>query len=156
MCMYSCNYRETVMTETPKPIGYWFKHIDKTLEANFAALLATEQLRRRHWQILHTLAGGALTAGALDQAVAPFLDAEDPTAAPYVATLTERGWIVADDTGRYALTAPGVEAHARLLALIQSQRTAVTAGLTEDDYRELLKLLQRIAANVDAFALTLS
>ncbi|MFE2959122.1 hypothetical protein [Nocardia tengchongensis] len=53
------------------------------------------------------------------------------------------------------LTEEGVEAHAKLLERIQIQRAAVTAGLTDDDYRTLLDLLQRVSANVDAFASTL-
>ncbi|MGW2663801.1 MarR family winged helix-turn-helix transcriptional regulator [Nocardia tengchongensis] len=140
---------------TPKPIGYWFKRIDNTLEANFAALLATEGLLRRHWQIVHTLSGGPLGAAGLDVALAPFLNAEEPTAAPYVDALLDRGWVAPADAGTYALTPEGVEAHAKLLERIQMQRAAVTAGLTDDDYRTLLGLLQRVSANVDAFAETL-
>ncbi|MFE3985299.1 MarR family winged helix-turn-helix transcriptional regulator [Nocardia tengchongensis] len=140
---------------TPKPIGYWFKHIDNTLEANFAALLATEGLLRRHWQIVHTLSGGPLDAAGLDVALAPFLNAQEPTAAPYVGALLDRGWVAPADAGTYALTPEGVEAHAKLLARIRIQRAAVTAGLTDDDYRTLLDLLQRVSADVDAFASTL-
>ncbi|MEU6581098.1 hypothetical protein [Nocardia sp. NPDC046763] len=143
------------MTDTPKPIGYWFKHIDETLEDNFATLLATEGLRRRHWQIMHTLAGGALDAAGLDVALSPFLNTQDPTAAPYVGTLLDRGWVVLDAVGTYALTPEGVGAHAKLLERIRIQRTAATEGLSDDDYRTLLDLLQRVSANVDAFALTL-
>ncbi|MVU76357.1 MarR family transcriptional regulator [Nocardia sp. ET3-3] len=140
---------------TPKPIGYWFKHIDKTLEDNFTTLLAADGLRRRHWQIMHTLSGSPLDASGLDLALSPFLDDRDPTAAPYVGVLLERGWVIVDDATRYALTPAGVEAHAKLLRRIQIQRAAVTDGLTEDDYRTLLDLLQRVSANVDAFAETL-
>ncbi|MFE2995492.1 hypothetical protein ACFXG4_10835 [Nocardia sp. NPDC059246] len=143
------------MTDTPKPIGYWFKHIDKTLEENFAALLATEGLLRRHWQIMHTLSGGALDATGLDVALSPFLNAQDPTAAPYVGTLLDRGWVVRDAAGAYTLTLEGIGAHAKLLERIGIQRTAATEGLSDDDYRTLLDLLQRVSANVDAFALTL-
>ncbi|MGW4242162.1 hypothetical protein, partial [Nocardia sp. NPDC004722] len=87
--------------------------------------------------------------------LSPFLDDREPTAAPYVAELAERGWVRIDAAGTHALTADGVAAHEKLLARIQIQRRAVTEGLTDDDYRTLLDLLQRVAANVDAFALTL-
>ncbi|MEC3954666.1 MarR family winged helix-turn-helix transcriptional regulator [Nocardia sp. CDC153] len=143
------------MAETPKPMGYWFKHIDKTLEDNFVALLATEGLQRRHWQITHTLSGGPLDAPALDVALSPFLNAQDPTAAPYVGVLIARGWVEVDDAGTYALTPEGVDAHAKLFERIQIQRRAATEGLTDDDYRTLMVLLQRVSANVDAFARTL-
>ncbi|MEC3915225.1 MarR family winged helix-turn-helix transcriptional regulator [Nocardia sp. CDC160] len=143
------------MTDTPKPMGYWFKHIDKTLEDNFTALLAIEGLRRRHWQITHTLSGGPLDATALDGALSPFVNAQDPTAAPYVDVLIARGWVDVDDAGTYTLTPEGVAAHAKLFERIQIQRRAATEGLTDDDYRTLMDLLRRVSANVDAFAETL-
>ncbi|MFE3190267.1 MarR family winged helix-turn-helix transcriptional regulator [Nocardia sp. NPDC059240] len=146
---------EPSKTATPKPIGYWFKHIDKTLEDNFVALLAADGLRRRHWQIMHTLSGGPLDATALDVALSPFLNPQDPTATPYVAALAERGWVLIDATGTHSLSADGVTAHANLFERIQIQRRAVTEGLTDDDYRTLLDLLQRVSANVDRFAMTL-
>ncbi|MFJ4650621.1 MarR family winged helix-turn-helix transcriptional regulator [Nocardia sp. NPDC088792] len=140
---------------TPEPIGYWLKHIDVTLESNFETLLATQELKRRHWQIMHTLAGGPIDAAGLKTALAPFLDAEDPTPAPYVAALIERGWVTVDEATAHTLTPEGIAAHADLFARIQVQRKAVTEGLSTDDYNNLLATLQRIADNVDAFALTL-
>lgn len=136
---------------TPKPIGYWFKHIDATLESNFETLLATRHLRRRHWQIMHTLAGGPIDAAGLRTALAPFLDTEDPSPAPYVAALIERGWVTVDESAVHTLTPEGIAAHTDLFARIQVQRKAVTEGLSADDYDNLLTMLQRIAENVDAF-----
>ncbi|MFE5287206.1 MarR family winged helix-turn-helix transcriptional regulator [Nocardia sp. NPDC056611] len=143
------------MSDAPKFLGYWLKRIDKTLEDNFAAFLAAEGLLRRHWQTLHTLAGGPLDTAGLDVALSPYLDAHDPTAAPYVGALVDRGWADQDSAGTYALTSEGVAAHAKLWERIRMQRAAATKGLSADDYGVLLDLLQRVAANVDAYALTL-
>ncbi|WP_369633538.1 hypothetical protein [Nocardia sp. JMUB6875] len=137
---------------TPKPFGYWLKHIDKTLEEHFAAILATEGLLRRHWQILHTLSGGPLDADALDVALSPFLNAQDPTAAPYLGVLLDRGWVALGDTGAYAITPQGLAVHANLFERIQVLRNASIEGLSDDEYRTLMDLLQRVAAKVDAFA----
>lgn len=139
---------------TPKPFGYWLKHIDKGLEENFAALLATEGLLRRHWQILNTLSGGPLDASALDVALSPFLNAQDPTAAPYLGALLDRGWVVLGETSAYTLTPAGVDVHASLFERIQVLRNASIEGLSGDEYRTLMDLLQRVAAQVDAFAST--
>ncbi|MEU1427759.1 MarR family winged helix-turn-helix transcriptional regulator [Nocardia sp. NPDC005746] len=143
------------MSDAPKFLGYWLKRIDKTLEANFAAFLAAEGLLRRHWQTLHTLAGGPLDTAGLDAALSPYLDAHDPTAAPYVGALVDRGWVARDSAGTYVLTSEGVAAHAKLWERIRIQRAAATEGLSADDYGTLLDLLQRVAANVDAHAQTL-
>lgn len=143
------------MPDAPKFLGYWLKRIDQTLESNFADFLAAESLLRRHWQTLHTLADGPADTAGLDVALSPYLDAHDPTAAPYVGALVDRGWVAQDSTGTYALTPEGVGAHAKLWDRIRRQRAAATEGLSADDYGTLLDLLQRVAANVDAYALTL-
>jgi hypothetical protein len=64
--------------DTPKPIGYWLKHLHNLLERHFDATLAGLDLSRRHWQILSTLSRGARTREDLRQAVAPFWSAGDP------------------------------------------------------------------------------
>ncbi|MGW4354552.1 MarR family winged helix-turn-helix transcriptional regulator [Nocardia sp. NPDC004582] len=143
------------MSDAPKFLGYWLKHIDKTLEDNFAAFLAAEGLLRRHWQILHTLADGPLDTAGLDVALSPYLDAHDPTAAPYVGALADRGWVAQDGAGVYALTPEGVRAHANLWVRIRAQRAAATEGLSAEDHGTLLDLLRRVAADVDAYALAL-
>ncbi|RDI69207.1 MarR family winged helix-turn-helix transcriptional regulator [Nocardia pseudobrasiliensis] len=135
---------------TPKPLGYWLKHIDRGIEQNFTTLLGTEGIVRRSWQLLHTLAvTGPRTLPELDRAVAPFLDESDPTVVPYLEPLITKGW-VAFDNDVYALTPAGHPAHDALFARIGTQREAIIEGLTPDDYETLIALLRRIADNVDA------
>ncbi len=137
---------------TPKPFGYWLKHIDRGIERNFAALLAEEGIVRRSWQLLHTLAvTGPHTLPELDRAVAPFLDESDPTVVPYLEPLLAKGWVALDHDA-YALTPAGHPAHDALFARIGTQREAIIEGLTPDDYRTLITLLRRVADNVDALS----
>lgn len=130
-----------------RPLGYWLKHIDRTIEEQFAQLLAAEGLNRRAWQVLNTLAQAPATAAQLDAALAPFLTEDEPTVAGYADALLTRGDATADD-GTYTLTSTGRQTHARVAALVRAQRARVTAGLTPDDYATVIGLLQRIAANL--------
>ncbi|GAB4002994.1 hypothetical protein GCM10029992_42960 [Glycomyces albus] len=47
--------------DTPKPIGYWLKHLHNLMERQFEAALADLDMGRRHWQVLNVLYGGART-----------------------------------------------------------------------------------------------
>ena len=130
-----------------RPIGYWVKRIDRGVEDDFARLLAAEGLDRRGWQVLNTLARAPGGADDLDAALAPFLDAAAPTVTPYAEALVTRGW--AHRTGpTYALTADGTTAHTRVAAAVRAARARIIDGLTADDYDTLLRLLERVAANL--------
>ena len=40
-----------------RPIGWWVKRLDTLLEEALDSVVAGEGLTRRHWQLLHSLAG---------------------------------------------------------------------------------------------------
>ena len=130
-----------------RPIGYWVKEIDRRLEDDVDRLLEAEHLTRRHWQVLDTLARAETqseTRGPahLDAALAPFA----ATVQPQVDDLRDRGWVTA--TGPVALTGAGRAAHNRVAAQVRDFRAHVTDGLSEQDYRTLITLLERIAGNL--------
>ena len=128
-----------------RPMGYWIKEIDRRIEAALGRLLADEMLTRRHWQVLTTLAGEEeVTRAALDAALAPFA----PTVRPELDDLIGRGWVTGRAAGAVALTAPGRVAHDRVAERVRSFRAQVTEGLTEQDHRTLLALLERVAGNL--------
>jgi DNA-binding MarR family transcriptional regulator len=129
-----------------KPIGYWFKEIDRRLERSFEVLLAGEDLTRRHWQVLNTLAGGPRTAAELDEAVSPFLDVEHPTVAPVADELTRRGWATRGD--RIALTDAGRSAHATVSERVRENRARLTDGISAEEYLAVVDVLERMATNL--------
>jgi DNA-binding MarR family transcriptional regulator len=87
-----------------RPLGYWVKEIDRRIEAGFARLMADEELTRRHWQILTTLAQADTSRAELDTALAPFA----PTVRAQVDDLIRRGWATEAETGPFLdLTAAG-------------------------------------------------
>lgn len=128
-----------------KPLGWWLRHVHELLESSMARALDAESLTRRHWQVLNTIAHGARTPEEVDAALAPF--AADGPIAPKVADLRARGWVAA---GEVALTSEGREAHARVEKRVEAFRTAVTDGVSDDDYRTTIRTLQRCAANLEA------
>lgn len=142
------------MNTPQKPLGYWLMHIHTGLEQNFAALLGDRGLGRRSWQILNTLGRGPLDLPGLDQALAHFLDDAEPTVAPYVSDLVDRGWVSVDATGLHTLTDLGAVEYRAVAELIDTERTALIDGIGTDGYQTLVRLLQHVSANVDAIAAT--
>jgi hypothetical protein len=123
------------------------------IDEQFASTLEEHGVTRRQWQLLHVLSSGPATVEQLDAAVAPFLSAgqgSDPTAAEssaeHLAELVESGWVTDGDT--YALTDRGRAAFDRLAEVVAVQRTAMTEGLTQDQYDETLAALERMARNL--------
>ncbi len=117
-----------------KPIGYWFAHLHQTLESSLDQVLEAESLTRRHWQVLNTIA----RQEAVDAAMSPFGDQQAT-----VDDLRSRGWV-----DGHELTGQGREAHARLEAEVTGFRSRVTEGISEDDYRTTVGVLERMAANL--------
>ncbi|EME56647.1 hypothetical protein [Amycolatopsis decaplanina] len=118
-----------------KPIGFWFAHLHQALESSLEQVLADEALTRRHWQVLNTIDSGA----PIDEALSPFGEPRET-----VADLRTRGWI--DDEG--ALTRAGREAHLRLKTKVGEFRSRATEGISDDDYRTAVGVLERMAANL--------
>lgn len=127
-----------------KPLGWWLRHLHELLESSMAQALDAESLSRRHWQVLNTIALGARTPEEVDSALAPFVAAEGSMAAK-VADLRARGWVA--ENGE--LTESGRESHARVEERVEAFRTAVTDGISDDDYRTTIRTLERCAANLE-------
>jgi DNA-binding MarR family transcriptional regulator len=130
-----------------KPIGYWVREIDRRLEADFARLLADEGLTRRHWQVLNTVALGPRTQVELDGELAPFLSDDTPSTAPVVADLRERGWLEQAEPA-IVLTDNGVRQHEQVSARVAANRRRLTEGISAEEYRSTVGVLERMAGNL--------
>jgi DNA-binding MarR family transcriptional regulator len=136
------------MADGRRPIGYWLKEIDRLIEEDFGRLLAGEQLTRRHWQVLNTVAARPVGQTELDEKLAPFVSDDQPSTAPVVADLAARGWLATTADGSFALTADGVAAHTSLHDKVTANRIRLTQGITADEYAAVVDLLERMAANL--------
>jgi DNA-binding IclR family transcriptional regulator len=135
-----------------KPIGYWLKHLDGLIEAAAERAFAEEKLTRRHWQIMNVLRESPQEEAGLTEAIRPFWGPGVITLHEVTGELTRRGWLTQDDAGRYSLTPAGLAGHATVEEKVRGIRAAFLTGLTEEDYFGTLRVLQRMATNLERAA----
>lgn len=138
--------------DTPRPIGYWLKLVDRLIDEQFENTLDEHGVTRRQWQLLNVLTKGPATVEQLDAAVAPFLAAatrDDPaeTSAEHLAELVDSAWVEVSPAG-YGLTERGRSAFDRLEGVVAAQRTHVAEGVTPDEYTQTVAVLERMARNL--------
>lgn len=132
-----------------RPIGYWLKHLDRLIETNFDRTLGAQDLSRRHWQALNTLAQQPATHAELRSVLAPFL-LDDPEAEARVSDeLIRRGWVSAGDDERLSLTESGRTAQKTMLEQVIVARRRTVQGISDDEYVATVDVLQRMAANLE-------
>lgn len=135
-----------------RPIGYWLRHLDRLITDSFDRTLQDGGLTRRHWQILNVMQGGSVDLAGLAAALAPFAGADPGEITVAVEELGGRGWIRRDSSGRFELTAAGLQAHQQLLDRVEHGRRIVAEGISEADYLTTMAVLQRMSANLEAAA----
>jgi len=139
--------------DTPRPIGFWLKLVDRLIDEQFASTLEEHGVTRRQWQLLNVLSRESSTAAQLDAAVAPFLASTPPGAGEpessveHLTELIDSGWVDATPTG-YELTERGRNAFDRLADVVTASRSRMTEGLTAEQYDETLAVLERMARNL--------
>jgi len=132
-----------------RPIGYWLKLVDRLIDQQLAATLDAHGVTRRQWQLLNVLARGVATVEQLDEAIAPFLGADDPaeSAAEHLTKLIDNAWVDATPHG-YELTERGRTAFGTLSDVVGQQRAQVAQGITEREYQETVGVLEKMARNL--------
>ena len=132
-----------------RPLGYWLKHLDRLIETAAERTFAEQELTRRHWQIMNVLRESPQQEAGLTEAVRPFWAPGAITLEEVTSELARRGWLTQDDTGRYALTPAGQAGHAAVEQQVRGIRSTLVTGLTEQDYRDTVRVLQRMAENLE-------
>ena len=133
---------------TGYPIGYWLKRLDRAIDGALDATLAAEELTRRHWQTMNLLYAGPSDAPALAEALRPFWGQGAITLDEVLSDL-ERWALVANDGGRYTLTAAGTATRATLAEQVDVTRRRLVDGVTPEEYLATVEVLQRMTANLD-------
>jgi DNA-binding MarR family transcriptional regulator len=132
-----------------RPIGYWLKHLDSLIETAAERTFAEQKLTRRHWQTMNVLRESPQQEAELTEAIRPFWGPGAITLDEVTSDLTRRGWLTQDDAGRYALTPAGRAGHAAVEEKVRGIRSTLVTGLTERGYRETVRVLQRMAENLE-------
>lgn len=134
--------------DTPRPIGYWLKLVDRLIDEQFASTLEEHGVTRRQWQLLNVLSREPATVEQLDAAVAPFLSVDDhESSLDHLTELIDSAWVDATPTG-YELTDRGRSAFERLAEVVATQRTIVADGVTPEQYEQTVAVLERMARNL--------
>jgi DNA-binding MarR family transcriptional regulator len=130
---------------TTRPVGWWVKEADAALEAAFDAALAGDDVDRRGWQILASLARGPESPADLKASLASFDSSSALAAALH--HLRSRGWVT-ETQGLLHLTDEGAAQHEQLSGKVDAVRRAVATALPAEDYQQLVTLLARLVAGL--------
>lgn len=130
-----------------RPIGYWLKLVDGLIDRQFASTLDEHGVTRRQWQLLNVLHRGPATVEQLDEAVAPFLTADEESSVEHLTELIDSAWVAATPQG-YELTERGDTAFGTLAEVVAHQRSVVSQGITEQEYGETVGVLEKMARNL--------
>jgi DNA-binding MarR family transcriptional regulator len=134
-----------------RPIGYWVKRLDASLETHFDSTLARLHLTRRQWRVLKALHSGSLTPVEVGDILRP-LDSDDGDARErdMVALVRKRLVILLD--GRLMLTEAGSALYSEASGLVEATRRELTAGIGADEYAMAVSVLERMSNNADRLA----
>ncbi|MEV6321751.1 hypothetical protein AB0M45_11210 [Nocardia sp. NPDC051787] len=127
-------------------IGYWLVELDRLINQRFDEDLAAGGLGRRRWQVLHSLAEGPRPADDVRDALDTFWadDAEWPAE---LSDLIEDG-LVSQGGGVLSLSEAGRVTHAEAWGRIGRRRRQMADGITDEQFAETVRMLQRMAANL--------
>jgi DNA-binding PadR family transcriptional regulator len=130
-----------------RPIGFWLKLLDRSLDDGLGAVLAGAGLTRRQWQVCNVLHNRSVSVAEVDEAIRPFLDDQEPSSAPVLDQLVADGWADRDGV-RYELTPAGVARFDRVFDQVGEFRRSAVDGITDDEYDVAIRVLERMAGNL--------
>ncbi|MEV7522787.1 MarR family transcriptional regulator [Streptomyces sp. NPDC091371] len=131
-----------------KPIGYWLNRTDQAITTRMNATLAGFGLTRLAWQVINAVADDPeATDASVRELLAANADADALTAA--VGTVLAGGWAARPAPGRLALTEDGRVRVAEVSVRIDAFRALSTRGVSDEEYRTAVSVLERIALNLE-------
>lgn len=135
-----------------RPIGYWVKRLDASLEVLLDSTLARLSLTRRQWQVLDALRPGAVTSAEPEDVLRGLDSADGGKAQERDMAVLVRNRLVFLLDGRLALTEAGSALHSEVSGLMEATRRELTAGIGADEYAIALSVLERMAGNAERLA----
>ncbi|MFI6845062.1 MarR family winged helix-turn-helix transcriptional regulator [Kitasatospora sp. NPDC050467] len=134
-----------------KPIGYWLNRTDQALTGHMNAMLAEFGLTRLAWQVLNVVEDDPQATDAdVLTVLAANAGADALTAA--VEQVLADGWAARPGPARIALTADGRARLTEVAARVDAFRTRSTAGISPEEYRTAVTVLERMTHNLETGA----
>ncbi|WP_224278721.1 MarR family winged helix-turn-helix transcriptional regulator [Streptomyces sp. LS1784] len=134
-----------------KPIGYWLNRTDKALTGYMNSMLAEFGLTRLAWQVLNVV-GDDPRATDTDVLTVLAANADVDALTGAIETVVADGWAARPEQGRLALTADGRTRLAEVAERVDAFRELSTAGITREEYRIAITVLERMTHNLDGRA----
>ena len=135
-----------------RPIGYWVKRLDASLDAQLDSTLTRLHLTRRQWQVVNALCSGPITPEEARDLLRPFNAAYGGDAQERdMAALVRKRLVILLD-GRISLTGAGYSLHAEASAQVEAARRELTVGIGADEYAMAVSVLERMSNNADRLA----
>lgn len=132
-----------------RPIGYWVKRLDASLESHLDSTLARLGLSRRQWQVLDMLRSGPAAPAEIGDVLRPFSSGDDSAAQESDMAALVRKKLVFLLDGRLSLTDAGLALHSEASGLMEATRGELTAGIGVDEYAMAVSVLERMSNNAD-------
>ncbi|MFD9567882.1 MarR family winged helix-turn-helix transcriptional regulator [Streptomyces sp. NPDC059994] len=136
-----------------KPIGYWLNRTDKALTCYMNGMLEEFGLTRIAWQVLNVIQD---TPEATDTEVLSALaaNADISTLTAAIGTVLSDGWAHRPVPGRLALTPGGRRHLADVAVRVDAFRELSTTGVSLDEYRTAVQVLERMSHNLETATIT--
>ncbi|MER6074372.1 MarR family winged helix-turn-helix transcriptional regulator [Streptomyces sp. NPDC001817] len=131
-----------------KPIGYWLNRTDKALTGYMNDMLEEFGLTRIVWQVLNLVqdAPGITDAEVLSTLAA---NADRDVLASAVDTVLADGWADRPAPGRLSITPGGGRRLIDVAARVDAFRELSTTGISPDEYRTTVRVLERMSRNLN-------
>ncbi|KOV89509.1 MarR family winged helix-turn-helix transcriptional regulator [Streptomyces sp. NRRL B-3648] len=133
------------------PIGHWLNRTDKALTRSVNGMLEELGLTRVTWQVLDVIHD---TPGTADTEVLSILaaTADAATSAEAVDTALADGWASRPAPGLLTLTPGGRRRLTDVAARVDAFRELSMAGISLEEYRTAVHVLERMNGNLDPAA----
>ncbi|GAA3172863.1 MULTISPECIES: MarR family winged helix-turn-helix transcriptional regulator [Streptomyces] len=132
-----------------QPIGYWSWAAYDAVVTRIRGALAELGTTQPQWWVLAQVAGAeeGRMRDEVSRLLRNYLATGDAAMAEQIDTTVARGWIAEDAGGRLTLTPEGRAFHAQAAALQEELWAERHAGISDEEYRTTLKVLQRFIHN---------
>ncbi|MEU5160288.1 MarR family winged helix-turn-helix transcriptional regulator [Streptomyces sp. NPDC020875] len=132
-----------------QPIGYWSWAAYKAVVSRTRAALAEIGVTQPQWWVLAQVAGAApaRTRDEVSRVLRNYLDTGPETMDSEIDAVVAQGWITEDTEGRLAFTTEGRAFYGKAAALQDELWAERHTGISDEEYRATLKVLQRFIHN---------
>ncbi|MEU5052079.1 MarR family winged helix-turn-helix transcriptional regulator [Streptomyces sp. NPDC021096] len=131
-----------------KPIGYWLNRTDQALTRHMNDMLAQFGLTRTTWQVLNVLHDTGPTTDT-DVLTTLRANADTPALTTAIDTVLADGWATRPSPHHLALTPEGHRHLTHVAEHVEAFRTLATTGISPEEYRTAVDVLQRMTHNLE-------